>query len=1020
MALPTYLQDTQVIEVNLDPFTSKNFADLSGSDVVGKFELSDGSVDIFTLSAISEIVYTKYIKQSNGTFISTAQSIGLGYKFLSKDDIFIQNSYYSPDDVYYFFHNKDNAVVCSEFSKLNGNFADDVVIRDKAVATEAVRIDENFIITIKDLTYEDIFLLRDELGDGENKIVFLYENSIKDFIGGVDTSLAVQVLKVPFQDIPETSWTCKSEVNSGGNFMYMSGKNATTVYDSNSINGSVGINVGDVIFSLEPDNPNYTINLRAQMFDVLDSEGNLMGVSGVSGDNGERYLAQTENWLLTYTNYTLFLRTDYRRKTIFAARNAYLPCLREELEVIEQLPLTKEIAWVPRGQFKNITITNTYDATTKIHRLSLFVDGATTSIERDTSSYNVGYTQDNYCQIYTPMKLDYLSVMKYPMESNAVAILHASMNKDLRISGVYHEQVYDYNEINTWFENDEVMIVANSPDEQIVELKVEILTPLSGSLDPTVTIDGLDYTLNDVSVASSSVTPYNAPITLKKPAGYTRYSKGEIKVSYKEFSAVHEIGAGYNLPPVLNSSQTYKYGQKLGLASISGFATDICRGLVVPYIIKPETTIPQVIYVDPEEHLRVANNFNQVFDRIPFIIEDNIESSEMVLWVPIRYFKNYIPVQYGLQDEKVKNYNTYSMYKTISSLTYDPDEYYSVYHFTDLVDNKKILIKDVKIYNAGEIIITGKSDSGSYVREVSKIRFFSKPARYKTSKFDLLMDPLEVKDRNSFINNVKDIKIFSKEITDFWKPVQTELRNIGYRSSLIMAELLQDEFSQVLVGFTPGANTNTYYVKSTDSSEVVVHSSSGKFDDTIDWLAVGRIDTPFIKTGVSKIKTPQKRIKVYFETKYKNGDYRVFVFSPVNSKYYVPVKEKDGFVVESSYLVEDEIAWITVNTSQVINGTLLWKKGIPEGETRQENLGRILEISLNSHRYPLIFNSFGFPNFENTNYSVILSSDSNVNVWYENKQLDKFDIRRSYTGQDMQVHYLVVEANTKWWSTITE
>jgi hypothetical protein len=189
--------------------------------------------------------------------------------------------------------------------------------------------------------------------------------------------------------------------------------------------------------------------------------------------------------------------------------------------------------------------------------------------------------------------------------------------------------------------------------------------------------------------------------------------------------------------------------------------------------------------------------------------------------------------------------------------------------------------------------------------------------------------------------------------------------------------------------------------------------------DQVDWVGVGRIDTPYIKSGVTKIKNSAKNVKIYFETSFTNTKYRIFVFSPNNTKYYVPIKDKDGFIVESSYLVEEEVAWIALNTNQVTNGNIFWKRGVPTSESLQDSMDREMEVNVNSHKYILNFSEFGFPNFPNTEYSIILSSDSNINLWVDEKTTISSTIRRSYSGSDTNISFLAVPRNTKWWKTIT-
>jgi len=332
---------------------------------------------------------------------------------------------------------------------------------------------------------------------------------------------------------------------------------------------------------------------------------------------------------------------------------------------------------------------------------------------------------------------------------------------------------------------------------------------------------------------------------------------------------------------------------------------------------------------------------------------------------------------------------------------------------------RRRLINEITIDDAGEIILGGKTSSNSYLREIKGINFFDKPKKIKTDLFDVEIDVADTDDRTSYINNHEDIKTFVNTIIENWKPATVSIRKVKEKETLVMAELLRDEYTQVLVGLTSRQNTNVYYVRSVDTGSINVLSSSANYDDDIDWIGVGRINTPYIKTGVTTIKRSVKNVKIPFETRFNNNIYRVLVFTPNNSRYYVTQKDKDGFIVESSALMESEVAWIALNTTQIVNGTLLWKKGIPENETIDYNVQSVNEINKHTSRYVLEFEQLGYPVFDNDDYVVILSSDSNVNLWIENKQSNSVTIRRSYAGEDTKIDFMAVPGDSRWWKSIT-
>jgi hypothetical protein len=496
---------------------------------------------------------------------------------------------------------------------------------------------------------------------------------------------------------------------------------------------------------------------------------------------------------------------------------------------------------------------------------------------------------------------------------------------------------------------------------------------------------------------------------------YPYYKNANVTISYRERVGKRDIQ--YDPHYKLNNGYHYQNGSYYFIRK--GSKEGSLGDTVLPFFFDTATGLPEAVYSDPTLELRLGNNISQMFNYKPFISELNTDIMGVTLWTSAKDLKSRLAVQYGLLDKDVSLTNTYSNYDTLSSQTYSPDSYVFAYHFDKLIGQSRVLIKDMTLDDCGEIILSANTDKNSYLREIRGMRFFGDTKRYRSTDYRIDVDVKQLKDRESYINNSSYIKDFITRITDRWAPATANLLEIRDRNTLIMANLLKDEFTQVLVGFTPTSNVNAYYIRSPETGQVSVLTSSANLDEEINWVGVGRIDTPYVKSGVTKIKKSSKNVKIFFETAFNNDNYRIFVFAPNNSIYYAPTKYRDGFLVESSSLVEDEVAWIALNTRQVINGTLDWKVGVPLGDTNKNHLDRYTEINENSNRYRLTFGNEGYPDFDNTDYSVILSADSNINLWVEDKQNSEFNIRRSYAGQNTLVNYLVVQGNSRWWENIT-
>jgi hypothetical protein len=526
--------------------------------------------------------------------------------------------------------------------------------------------------------------------------------------------------------------------------------------------------------------------------------------------------------------------------------------------------------------------------------------------------------------------------------------------------------------------------------------------------------DGTKYQIPTLKGQSLDVTKTGI-ISITRNSPGRVFQNGVWKVSAKQILTPKE-DLLYPDNFVLSSSNKFSKGMFLSLDRTS-FKSELSE-TVLPIFIDDSTGIPSAIYANPEENIRVYEHLSQRYSPTPFIIDYNNTLSGVTLWTALTSFDKKIGLQYSLKEESFFN-PTAATYSAFSSQTYPLDEYFCAYHFDKLVNASNLLVKEVDINVSGEILLKGVTDKNTYLREIKAINFFKSPAKYKTSDFNLSIDAKNSTDRQSFINNYDEIRKFVAKIVEKWKPATANLNEIIEDKTLIMSQLLKNEYTQVLVGLTSRQNTNAYYVRSADTGNMSIYTSSQNYNDEIEWIGVGRINTPYIKTGVTKIKKSAKNIKIPFETRYANTSYRTFVFAPIDSKYYVVAKDADGFIVESSSLVEEEVAWITLNTAQVINGTINWKTGIPDSATIFSQLDRSEEINNNASKYDVTFAGLGYPEFNTTEYSVILSTDKNINVWIENKTATGFTIRRSYAGEDVSIDLLVVLQNSQWWKNVT-
>lgn len=526
--------------------------------------------------------------------------------------------------------------------------------------------------------------------------------------------------------------------------------------------------------------------------------------------------------------------------------------------------------------------------------------------------------------------------------------------------------------------------------------------------------DGTSFILPKVS-GETFIVNKQVKMTLEKTHADLEFQKYGIEY-VKTNDITSKLDVNYANHFEANSYQKYDYSMDIYLNRET--KRKETSGIVFPLKINDEYGLTRFLGLDPENNIRLSEHSSQLTGQVPFIMDYDNRVNNVVMWASLDRFKDKITFQFSRKDKSFFT-NPADQYEVFSKSVYAEDQYFSAFHFDRLINQNQKLIKEVKMVNNGEIMLIGKTNRTSYVREIKSINFLGIPKRYKTNSIQLEIDVASKENVQSYINNYEDITNFVRNLVSYWKPANIILEDIVEKETLVMAKLLQDEYVQVLVGLTPLGNFNAYYNRSFDTREVSISTSSDSPEDQINWIGVPQLNATFLKSGITKVNNTKKNIKVNFETPYDNANYRAFVFAPYNAKFYLVKKDREGFIVESSSMVEQEVSWITMNTSEVINGTIRWRKGLGNGELVSENLDRITEIAINSSIYQVDFTTLGYPELEDNNYSVILSTNKNVNVWVESKTSKSFVVRRSYSGDDLNLDFMVIKGNTKWWEGLT-
>ena len=236
---------------------------------------------------------------------------------------------------------------------------------------------------------------------------------------------------------------------------------------------------------------------------------------------------------------------------------------------------------------------------------------------------------------------------------------------------------------------------------------------------------------------------------------------------------------------------------------------------------------------------------------------------------------------------------------------------------------------------------------------------------------------------------------------------------------------------------TPGFNTKTWYTRETPTTFSINGSFNGS-ENIFDWVLLKTMDTRYAKSDVVKIASSKNSLVVRFGTAFPSTDYYVFFNSADNTNLYTVEKFNNRFVINSSFTIGNEITWFAIHKTLLISSGFNSSGSVFAG-TRV--IGAELPLELDSggniiDTIPVDDNSFanltgwynneylikpsstldGFqvlPNIDS--YSIILSSNTNINTYWIEKSTDRVKIGASYPSP-CSVDYLMVKTGVDWWN----
>jgi hypothetical protein len=238
---------------------------------------------------------------------------------------------------------------------------------------------------------------------------------------------------------------------------------------------------------------------------------------------------------------------------------------------------------------------------------------------------------------------------------------------------------------------------------------------------------------------------------------------------------------------------------------------------------------------------------------------------------------------------------------------------------------------------------------------------------------------------------------------------------------------------------TAGTNTNVWYQRDA-FNKFSLNGSFASLQTIFDWVTVKSADQRLFKAGVAKFCGNRKTLVVDFDSPFPSTDY-FFLFSGNNNvNLYSIDKKKIKAVIKGSFNLESEISWLAIHKELAIltgvnnPGTIFAGQRQMLGVDSQQldgegNIKSGLDMEddddANNDRWyngEMIIKPDqeldGFVENMNLNdYSVILTSNNNINMFWIEKAIDRVKIGTSFETPCV-IDYLIIKAGVNWWNEL--
>lgn len=230
---------------------------------------------------------------------------------------------------------------------------------------------------------------------------------------------------------------------------------------------------------------------------------------------------------------------------------------------------------------------------------------------------------------------------------------------------------------------------------------------------------------------------------------------------------------------------------------------------------------------------------------------------------------------------------------------------------------------------------------------------------------------------------------------------------------------------------TPGTNTNLWYAREPNGSFTINGAFSGS-EDVFDWVLNKTSNSRLIKAGVVKIASPKKSLQIKFDSSFPSTNYYVFFLQNSDVNGYTLEKKTNQFVIQGSWELGQEVSWLAIhrdfaittgptNPGTIFSGTRRLDGAVPSLSVDGLDIENDTHSNLTNWygREYIIQPTIDLDGIIMTpdlsEYSIILSTNININTFWVEKSVDRFKIATSFASSCI-IDYLMIKKGIDWWN----